>query len=102
VADLSAALKAIEVSHGRKKGQAKFSARTLDLDILTYDALCGDFDGVELPRGEILTYAFVLLPMVDVAADQLYVGTQQSYQQLWDQFTGDKQGLWPVDIKLPL
>jgi len=40
--------------------------------------------------------------MVDVAADQLYVGTQQSYQQLWDQFTGDKQGLWPVDIKLPL
>ncbi|PCI42238.1 MAG: 2-amino-4-hydroxy-6-hydroxymethyldihydropteridine diphosphokinase [Moraxellaceae bacterium] len=101
VGELSGLLKRIEVSHGRKKGQVKFSARTLDLDILTYDDLCGEFDGVELPRGEILSYAFVLLPLVDVAADELHVSTRQSYAALWEQFSGDKQGLWPIDISLP-
>ena len=102
VGELSGLLKTIEVNHGRKKGQAKFSARTFDLDILTYDDLCGEIDGVELPRGEILSYAFVLLPLADLAADELHVSTRQSYAVLWEQFSGDKQGLWPIDISLPV
>lgn len=101
VGELSQALKSIEVEHGRKHGQPKFSARSLDLDILTYDNLSGTIDGVELPRGEILTYAFVLLPLVDVAADELHAKTKRSYGVMWEQFSGDKQALWPVDITLP-
>ena len=98
VGELSQLLKSIEVQYGRKKGQPKFSARTLDLDILTYDDLCGNYDGVELPRGEILSYAFVLLPLVDVAAEELHVEKKKSYRTLWEEFTGDKQGLWPIDL----
>lgn len=102
VRDLSGVLKAFEVDHGRQKGQSKFSARTLDLDILTFGDLCGNYDGIRLPRGEILHYAFVLLPLVDVAADELHAETKLSYRMLWEQFSGDKQSLWPIDLGLPI
>lgn len=102
VGELSGALKKIEIEHGRKKGQAKFSARTLDLDILTYDDVYGVVDDIELPREEILSYAFVLLPMVDVAAEETHVVAGKKYKALWAQFAGDKQGLWPIDFPLPV
>lgn len=63
VADLSARFKQLEADNGRRRGVPKFSPRTLDLDILTYDHEVGRVDGVELPRGEILKNAFVLLPL---------------------------------------
>ena len=63
VAELSARFKQLEADNGRRRDVPKFSPRTLDLDILTYDHEVGRVDGVELPRGEILKNAFVLLPL---------------------------------------
>ena len=77
VADLALQLRQIEVEHGRPVNASRFSARQLDIDILTYDELVGVVDGVVLPRGEILENAFVLQPLAELAPTRRHpaVGT---------------------------
>jgi 2-amino-4-hydroxy-6-hydroxymethyldihydropteridine diphosphokinase len=96
VAELSQLLKNIEDEQGRVRGGERFSARTLDIDILTYDDAVGVIDGVELPRDEILSNAFVLLPMADLVPDSKHPVLKQSYQSLWQGFDKSSQKLWQV------
>jgi len=98
VGELNTALKAIEDNHGRERTGPKFSGRTLDIDILTYDDLVGEIDGVNLPRDEITKNAFVLLPMKDIAADVLHPELKVSYGRLWFFYDKDKQKLWQVTL----
>lgn len=100
IAALTAILKEIENTHGRDRSSAKFSARTLDIDILTYDALTGLVDGIQLPRDEILKNAFVLLPMAGLRPKALYPGTNVSYEALWKQFDTSSQKLWQVEFSI--
>jgi len=72
VSALNTRLREIEDAHGRVRGQEKFAPRTLDIDLLTYGDLVGRIGGCELPRDEILDYAFVLRPLADVAGDELH------------------------------
>lgn len=97
VGELSRRFKQLEADNGRRRDVPKFSARTLDLDILTYDAVVGEVDGVELPRSEILKNAFVLWPLAEVAPDALHPCCGQSYRQLWQDYRSN-QKLWPVDF----
>ena len=98
VGELNEQLKAIEDQYGRKRTGPKFSGRTLDIDILTYDDLVGDIDGVQLPRDEITKNAFVLLPMNDIAAEELHPELQVTYGRLWFFFDKESQSLWPVEL----
>lgn len=95
VAELSALLKQMEAANGRRRDVPKFSARTLDLDILTYDDVTGTIDGVELPRGEILRNAFVLLPMAEIAPETRHPLEGHTYRELWQAYERD-QRLWAV------
>lgn len=97
VAQLSACFKQLEADNGRRRNVPKFSARTLDLDILTYDDRVGRIDGVELPRGEILKNAFVLLPLAEIAPDGIHPVCGKRYGELWRVYDRD-QKLWPVDF----
>lgn len=97
VGELSAVLKAIEDQNGRLRTGPKFSGRTLDIDILTYDDRCGDYDGVQLPRDEVQTNAFVLLPLADVAPDELHPGKGMSFADMWQAYS-EPQKLWSVDF----
>lgn len=97
VGELSRRFKQLEADNGRRRDVPKFSARTLDLDILTYDDAVGEVDGVELPRSEILKNAFVLWPLAEVAPDTLHPRCGQSYRQLWQDYRSS-QKLWPVDF----
>ena len=99
VPDLQACIKQIEDQNGRLREGPRFSARTLDIDILTYDDVVGDRQGVVLPREEILENAFVLLPLSELAPEALHPVLQKTYQQLWDEFPNKKQALWVVDFK---
>jgi 2-amino-4-hydroxy-6-hydroxymethyldihydropteridine diphosphokinase len=90
-------LKRIEQENGRKRGTQKFSARTLDLDLLTYDNLVAE-QPAQIPRDEITKNAFVLWPLAEIAPDQLLPGTQLTYQQLWQNYDQQKQKLWTVEF----
>ena len=47
LAELAAKLRHIEIEHGRPANATRFSARHLDIDILTYDDAVGTFGGVQ-------------------------------------------------------
>lgn len=98
VADLSKNLHQIEMDNGRQRQTKAFAARTMDIDILLYDDLVGVVDGVELPRGEITEYAFVLRPLVDIAAQKRHPTLDISYQQLWDNFDQSSQKTQPISF----
>ncbi|WP_445355151.1 2-amino-4-hydroxy-6-hydroxymethyldihydropteridine diphosphokinase [Microbulbifer sp. EKSA008] len=101
VGQLALCLRGIEDANGRLRSGPKFSARTLDIDILTYDHLTGTVDGVKLPRGEIVKNAFVLQPLAEIAPEVLHPVEQKTYRQLWNEYDQDSQKLWPVEFIWP-
>ena len=98
VNELLQQLRRIEDDCGRLRDRERFSARTIDLDLLTYDGAIGEIAGIRLPRDDIEQYAFVLRPLVDLAAQQLHPIKRCSYQQLWNTFDRSQQKLWPVSF----
>ena len=83
VYQVSATLKAIEDDLGRDRTQVKFSARSIDLDLLTYNDFIMDQSGVQIPRYEILQNAFVLKPLSDIAGSHFHPGLGISFAELW-------------------
>lgn len=81
-------LKQLEADSGRTGNETKWSGRTLDIDILTRDQLVGVYEGVELPRGEILEMAYVLKPLADLAPSDRHPLSGKSYAEHWAGFTG--------------
>ncbi len=65
--ELVVMLKKLEREFGRAPNATKYSSRALDLDILLYDDLVGQFGGQTLPRSDIWRFAFVLKPLLDIA-----------------------------------
>ena len=101
VGELAQLLRDIEADHGRRRGEKKLSSRTLDIDILTYDDLVGEHDGVSLPRDEILKHAFVLRPLADLAPQQLHPQLKKSYAALQQEKDFSDQRLWTVPFHWP-
>jgi 2-amino-4-hydroxy-6-hydroxymethyldihydropteridine diphosphokinase len=96
---LTSALRAVEDACGRIRGPDKLAPRTLDLDLLTW----GDrvqTAAPQLPRGEILEYAFVLRPLADVAGDERHPVLGRTYRELWRDFDAGAQPLWPADVDI--
>lgn len=90
---LAMELRAIEFRYGRSASSSKFSSRSLDIDILTYDALDGDYWGVRLPRDEIITNAYVLCPFAEVAGELCIPGQQKTLAELWSAYDRSCQPL---------
>ena len=67
VKEVAKQLRQIELDNGRTRDSQKFSARTLDLDLLLYDDLILNDGRLQIPRDEIERYAFVLEPLAEVA-----------------------------------
>ncbi|WNO60107.1 2-amino-4-hydroxy-6-hydroxymethyldihydropteridine diphosphokinase [Rheinheimera sp. MMS21-TC3] len=86
--------KQIEDKYGRDRTAERFSGRTLDLDLLTYDDLICQ-QPVQLPRAEITENAFVLWPLAEIAPQQIHPITKKSYAELWRNYA-KQQKLWPV------
>lgn len=77
-------LKNIEDENGRQRSSEKFSDRTLDLDLLTWSDIVDE--RLKIPREDIMLYAFVLLPLADIAANDKHPESGLTYAQLWQQF----------------
>jgi 2-amino-4-hydroxy-6-hydroxymethyldihydropteridine diphosphokinase len=92
------ALADIEDAHGRDRSGPRFSSRTLDLDLLLYDDLVLDQDGLKLPREEILKNAFVLWPLAEIAPDLVHPLAGKTYAELWAGFDKTRENLRPIEF----
>lgn len=75
-------MKTIEFSYGREENCSKFSPRTLDIDILTFDELAGTHHGIELPRPEATVNAYVLEPFAEIAPDLVLPGHARALAEI--------------------
>jgi 2-amino-4-hydroxy-6-hydroxymethyldihydropteridine diphosphokinase len=99
VEQVRAALAAIEDAHGRTRNGPRHGPRTLDLDLLLYGDLVRHEGGFDIPRGEIVKYAFVLGPLAEIAPDLHHPETGVRLDELWKTFSGRRE-LRPVDLTL--
>ena len=90
----------IESRFGRSRQENRFSARTLDLDLLLCDDIVRHDSQVNLPHPDIRRYAFVLRPLADIAPDLRNPETKLTYAEMWKQFDKDGQEIWPIKIEL--
>lgn len=89
-------LRHIEDRHGRARQVPRYSSRTLDLDLLLYgDMVCHD-DKLDIPRKDILTCAFVLRPLADIAGACRHPEKGITLREIWAGFNRPGQDIWTV------
>ena len=91
--ELDRRLKFIEADNGRYAPERK--GLPLDIDVLLYGEQVGNFDGLILPRAEILKNAFVLWPLSLIAPERVHPGVDKCFRDLWQEAQID-QVLAPV------
>ena len=96
---VAATLRKIEDENGRDRSGPRFSARTVDLDLLLYDDLVIDEEGLQIPRYEITKNAFVLLPLEEIAPQLIHPISGNTMCDHWLNFDKDSQKLWPIAFK---
>ena len=74
----------IENSLGRDRSLPKFSSRMIDLDLVLYGGIIDET--LNVPRKDILKYAFVLAPLAELNPEAIHPLESTSYQNLWKIF----------------
>lgn len=100
VTETAVTLRNIEFDHGRTRLCHKFSARTLDLDLILYGDLVSDRANLRLPREDILQYAFVLQPLAEIAPELVHPVTKKTYASLWSKFDRAKVHQQLIELSL--
>jgi 2-amino-4-hydroxy-6-hydroxymethyldihydropteridine diphosphokinase len=77
-------LRRIEDEHGRIRQKAKFSSRSLDLDLLLFGEQI--IPALGIPRDEITRYAFVLWPLAEIAPQARHPVTGDAFEDLWREY----------------
>lgn len=93
--DFDRKLKFIEADNGRYAPDRV--GLPLDIDVLMYGQVEGDFHGLILPRPELLKNAFVLWPAALLQPDWIHPQQQKTLLSLWDE-SCIEQDLWPVSF----
>lgn len=88
---VEAALSGIEYGEGRQRGDERFSARTLDLDLLLYGATVDARR--RLPRDDVSRYPFVLAPLAELAPDLRHPLTGCSIREEWSRMAVGRPAL---------
>jgi 2-amino-4-hydroxy-6-hydroxymethyldihydropteridine diphosphokinase len=84
----------------RERGGHRLQPRTLDIDLLLYGRRVVGDPGKELPRPDVLEYAFVLRPLADIAPLFRHPVTGRTVAEHWREFDAASQPLQRVDIPL--
>lgn len=83
------ALQTIETQFGRERSIPN-AARTLDLDLISFGALCQTGPSLTLPHPRAQERAFVLLPVRDVAPQWVHPLTGQGLEQMVNAVQGQE------------
>lgn len=67
-------LRPIEHDLGRQRSEDRYAPRTIDLDLIVYDDLSMDADGIKLPDPDILVRPFLAIPLFELAPDLVLAG----------------------------
>ncbi len=95
--DIHAEIERIHGLAGRERGSERFSSRRLDIDLLLYDDLILEHPRFHLPRSDVLDYAFVLRPLVEIAPDFIHPQSGRTIAEHWAEFDAASQPLEAVD-----
>lgn len=98
LADVLAQLHAIEEACGRERHAAKWAPRAMDLDVLLYGQLVGEFPGAVLPRPDLVKRPYMLGPMAELAPEVVHPTLGRSMAELWAAF--DKTDWQPRVVPL--
>lgn len=93
-------LREVECRHGRVKTVDRLADRPLDLDLLLYGDARIETPELTIPRPDITRYAFVLLPLAEIAPAERHPILGCCYAELWDAFDKSAQPLWPAPLSL--
>jgi 2-amino-4-hydroxy-6-hydroxymethyldihydropteridine diphosphokinase len=97
--DLLARLKAVESCCGREQGAPKWGPRTLDLDLLLHGDTVGRVAGKRLPHPDLLTRAWVLGPLAELAPALVHPVARERLDRLWERFDRGAHPLSPVSLR---
>ncbi len=86
LADVLAVLHAIEAQCGRPREAPKWAPRSMDLDVLLFGDLVGEFPGAKLPRPDLLKRAYMLGPMAEIAPDVRHPTANATIGERWARF----------------
>ncbi len=92
-------LKRIEVACGREPGAPKWGPRTLDLDLLLHGERTGRVAGKQLPHPDLLTRAWVLGPLAELAPGFVHPVAGERIDSLWNRFDQGAHPLTPVRLE---
>jgi len=79
-------LQEIEAVCGRPREAPRWAPRSMDLDILLYDALILDEPRLKLPPPDLLKRAFMLGPLAEIAPDLVHPTLGVTIGELWGRF----------------
>jgi len=98
LSELADKLDQIEQSCGRRRGEEQFTSRTMDLDLLIYGDLRRHDNEYDIPRNEIIRYAFVLKPLSQLVPDHVHPELGVSFSRLWQEGDFSGQELWEIEL----
>ena len=91
----------IERICGRERDAPKRAPRSMDLEILLYgESVCSEAD-LTLPRPDLLTKAYMLGPMADLAPDIRHPIFGQTIGELWQAFDRAAHPMERCTLALP-
>jgi 2-amino-4-hydroxy-6-hydroxymethyldihydropteridine diphosphokinase len=95
-----AGLRQVEDACGRERGSPGAASRvSLDLDLLLYGDLAGEYGGRQLPRPELVTRPYMLGPLADLAPELRHPVLQSTIGELWAKFEDADAVLTPVSLE---
>lgn len=80
----------VERSLGRVR-EVKWGPRVIDLDILLYDGLLIDEDGLVIPHPYLHERGFVLAPLTEIAPELIHPGLKKSMSELFNKLHNHKK-----------
>jgi 2-amino-4-hydroxy-6-hydroxymethyldihydropteridine diphosphokinase len=86
-------IEAIEQSLHRTRTENPNAPRTIDIDIILFNDEVFTFGKRQVPHPDILTRAFVAVPLAEIAPDYIHPLTGQTIGDIANQFDLDREGL---------